>query len=349
MGQAAILAQLVGVAAACAAFELARASFYRARRPGPARVTAEQGDSACARRLGVGARAAVLAVLHEERFADLSVPEVWAALLDEGRYLCSISTMYRLLRGVGESGERRAQRRHPRYLVPRLVASGPNQVWSWDITKLAGPVKWLYFSLYVLLDIFSRYVVGWLVAEREDGELAGRLIAESCAKQGVAPGALTVHSDRGSPMKAKPLVRLLAELGVGRSLSRPRVSNDNPFSESQFKTLKYCPAFPERFGSLHDARAFCQYFFTWYNREHHHSGLALLTPESVHYGLAEGIMAERQEVLDRAFAAYPERFVKGRPRPLRPPATVWINPPAPNTMEMTNCSLNCEVSVSHFC
>jgi len=349
MGQAAILAQLVGVAAACAAFELARASFYRARRPGPARVTAEQGDSACARRLGVGARAAVLAVLHEERFVDLSVPEVWAALLDEGRYLCSISTMYRLLRGVAESGERRAQRRLPHYPLPRLVASGPNQVWSWDITKLAGPVKWLYFSLYVLLDIFSRYVVGWLVAEREDGELAGRLIAESCAKQGVAPGALTVHSDRGSPMKAKPLVRLLAELGVGRSLSRPRVSNDNPFSESQFKTLKYCPAFPERFGSLHDARAFCQYFFTWYNREHHHSGLALLTPESVHYGLAEGIMAERQEVLDRAFAAYPERFVKGRPRPLRPPATVWINPPAPNTMEVTNCSLNCEVSVSHFC
>ena len=347
MGQALILAQLVGVAAACAAFELARASFYRARRPGPARVTAEQGKSACARRLGVGARAAVLAVLHEERFADLSVPEVWGALLDEGRYLCSISTMYRLLRGVSESGERRAQRRHPRYPLPRLVASGPNQVWSWDITKLAGPVKWLYFSLYVVLDIFSRYVVGWLVAEREDGELAGRLIAESCAKQGVAPGALTVHSDRGSPMKAKPLVRLLAELGVGRSLSRPRVSNDNPFSESQFKTLKYCPAFPERFGSLHDARGFCQYFFTWYNREHHHSGLGLLTPESVHYGLADQILARRQQILDRAFAANPERFVKGRPRPLRPPATVWINPPAPATIEVTSCSLNCEVSVSH--
>ena len=347
MGQAAILAQLVGVAAACAAFELARASFYRARRRVASRLTAEHRRSAPARSLGAGRRGAVLAVLHEERFADLSVPEVWAALLDEGRYLCSISTMYRVLRGVGESGERRAQRRHPHYAVPRLVASGPNQVWSWDITKLAGPVKWLYFSLYVLLDIFSRYVVGWLVAEREDGELAGRLIAESCVKQAVAPGALTVHSDRGSPMKAKPLVRLLAELGVGRSLSRPRVSNDNPFSESQFKTLKYCPAFPERFGSLYDARAFCQNFFTWYNREHHHSGLALLTPESVHYGLAEGIIDERQAVLDRAFAAYPERFVKGRPRPLRPPATVWINPPAPATVEVTSCSLNCEVSVSH--
>jgi len=347
MGQAVILAQLVGVAAACAAFELARASFYRARRPGLPRLGAEQRTAVSPRRLGAGARAAVLAVLDEERFADLSVPEVWAALLDEGRYLCSISTMYRLLHEVGESGERRAQRRHPHYPVPRLVASGPNQVWSWDITKLAGPVKWLYFSLYVLLDIFSRYVVGWLVAEREDGELAARLVAESCAKQAVTPGALTVHSDRGSPMKARPLVRLLADLGVGRSLSRPRVSNDNPFSESQFKTLKYCPAFPQRFGSLYDARAFCQYFFTWYNREHHHSGLALLTPESVHYGLAEGIMAERQAVLDRAFAAHPERFVKGRPRPLRPPATVWINPPAPTTLELTGCSLNCEVSVSH--
>jgi putative transposase len=349
MGQAAILAQLVGVAAACAAFELARASFYRARRRVGSRLTAEHRKSVPARSLSEGARGAVLAVLHEERFADLSVPEVWAALLDEGRYLCSISTMYRVLRGAGESGERRAQRRHPHYAVPRLVASGPNQVWSWDITKLAGPLKWLYFSLYVLLDIFSRYVVGWLVAEREDGELAGRLIAESCVKQAVAPGALTVHSDRGSPMKAKPLVRLLADLGVGRSLSRPRVSNDNPFSESQFKTLKYCPAFPQRFGSLHDARAFCQYFFTWYNREHHHSGLALLTPESVHYGLAEAIIAQRQQVLDQIFAAYPERFVKGRPRPLRPPATVWINPPAPNTMEVTSCSLNCEVSVSHSC
>ena len=347
MGQAAILAQLVGVAAACAAFELARASFYRARRRVASRLTAEHRRSAPARSLGAGGRGAVLAVLLEARVADLSVPEGWAALLDEGRYLCSISTMYRVLRGVGESGERRAQRRHPHYAVPRLVASGPNQVWSWDITKLAGPVKWLYFSLYVLLDIFSRYVVGWLVAEREDGELAGRLIAESCVKQAVAPGALTVHSDRGSPMKAKPLVRLLAELGVGRSLSRPRVSNDNPFSESQFKTLKYCPAFPERFGSLYDARAFCQNFFTWYNREHHHSGLALLTPESVHYGLAEGIIDERQAVLDRAFAAYPDRFVMGRPRPLRPPATVWINPPAPATVELTSCSLNCEVSVSH--
>ena len=348
MGQAAILAQLVGVVAACAAFALARASFYRARRPGLARLTAEHWKPASVRRLGAGARAAVMAVLHEERFADLSVPEVWAALLDEGRYLCSISTMYRLLRAVGESGERRAQRHHPRYAVPRLVAGAPNQVWSWDITKLAGPVKWLYFSLYVLLDIFSRYVVGWLVAEREDGELAARLIAESCAKQGVAPGALTVHSDRGSPMKAKPLVRLLADLGVGRSLSRPRVSNDNPFSESQFKTLKYSPAFPERFGSLPDARAFCQYFFSWYNREHHHSGLALLTPESVHYGLANEIIARRQRVLHQAFAANPQRFVKGCPQPQRPPATVWINPPAPATIEVTSCSLNCEASVSHF-
>jgi putative transposase len=325
----------VGIAPWCEALGLARATFYRRRGGPPPEPSAPRERRAPRQALTPPERAGVLAVLHDERFVDLPPAQVWAQLLDMGHVPpCSIRTMYRVLAANAEVRERRNQLRHPAYRKPELLATRPNQVWSWDITKLAGPVKWLYFSLYVLLDIFSRYVVGWLVAEREDGELAGRLIAESCAKQGVAPGALTVHSDRGSPMKAKPLVRLLAELGVGRSLSRPRVSNDNPFSESQFKTLKYCPAFPERFGSLHDARAFCQYFFTWYNREHHHSGLALLTPESVHYGLAEGIMAERQEVLDWAFAAYPERFVKGRPRPLRPPATVWINPPAPNTMEV---------------
>src|SRR5580704_8038957 len=242
-------------------------------------------------------RAAVIEVLHQTRFADLSVREVYAALLDDGRYLCSIATMYRRLRALGESRERRAQRQHPRYAMPRLVAAAPNQVWTWDITKLGGPVKWLYFSLYAVLDIFSRYVVGWLVAERESHELAGRLLTQSMAQQGVTPGTLTVHSDRGAPMKATPLAQLLADLGVTRSLSRPRVSNDNPFSESHFKTLKYCPAFPQRFGSLVDARAFCRMFFAWYNHEHHHTGLGLLTPHSVHYGLAEGLLAARQTVL----------------------------------------------------
>lgn len=255
MGPAAELGLLVGIAVACAALGVARASFYRARRRLATKVVANHPRRVPARALGATERAAVIEVLHQARFADLSVREVYAALLDDGRYLCSIATMYRLLRALGESREQRAQRLHPRYAMPRLVAAAPNQVSTWDnITKLGGPVKWLYFSLYVVLDIFSRYVVGWLVAERENHELAGRLITQSMSKQAVAPGTLTVHSDRGAPMKAKPLVRLPADLGVTRSLSRPRVSNDNPFSESHFKTLKYCPAFPQRFGSLVDAR-----------------------------------------------------------------------------------------------
>ena len=345
MGLAAELGLLVGIAVACAALGVARASFYRAHRHAAANAVANHPRPVPARTLGANERAAVIEVLHQERFADLSVREVYAGLLDEGRYLCSIATMYRLLRALGESRERRAQRQHPRYTMPRLVAAAPNQVWSWDITKLGGPAKWLYFSLYVVLDIFSRYVVGWLVAERESHELAGRLLTQSMAKQGVTPGTLTVHSDRGAPMKAKPLAQLLADLGVTRSLSRPRVSNDNPFSESHFKTLKYCPAFPQRFGSLQDARAFCRQFFTWYNHEHHHTGLGLLTPYSVHYGLAETLLAGRHMVLEEAFKAHPERFVRGQPQVLRPPPTVWINPLAPATWELA-CSANRETQLS---
>jgi putative transposase len=334
MGQTVELGLMVGIVVACAALGVARASFYRARRGLAQKVMADRTPPVPPRALGVAERAAVIEVLHQERFADLSVREVYAGLLDEGRYLCSIATMYRLLRALGESRERRAQRHHPRYAMPRLVATAPNQVWTWDITKLGGPVKWLYFSLYVVLDIFSRYVVGWLVAERESHELAGRLITQSMAKQAISAGTLTVHSDRGAPMKAKPLVQLLADLGVTRSLSRPRVSNDNPFSESHFKTLKYCPAFPQRFGSLEDARAFCRQFFTWYNHDHHHTGLALLTPHSVHYGLDDGLLAGRQTALEDAYKAHPERFVRGRPSVLRPPTKVWINPPAPATLEV---------------
>jgi len=347
MGAAAELGLLVGIAVACAALGVARASFYRAHRSAAPKVAASLTRPVPARALDAGERAAVIEVLHEQRFADSSVREVYAALLDDGRYLCSIATMYRLLRAVGESRERRAQRQHPRYAMPRLVAAAPNQVWSWDITKLGGPAKWLYFSLYVVLDIFSRYVVGWLVAERESHELAGRLLTQSMAKQGVTHGTLTVHSDRGAPMKAKPLAQLLADLGVTRSLSRPRVSNDNPFSESHFKTLKYCPAFPQRFGSLQDARAFCRQFFTWYNHEHHHTGLGLLTPYSVHYGLAEALIAARQTVLAGAFTAHPERFVRGQPQVLRPPPTVWINPLAPATLEVA-CSANSGTQLSQF-
>lgn len=347
MGPAAELGLLVGIAVACAALGVARASFYRARRGLAQKVAANRTRPVPARALDAAERVAVIEVLHQERFADLSVREVYAGLLDDGRYLCSIATMYRLLRALGQSRERRAQRRHPRYAMPRLVATAPNQVWSWDITKLGGPVKWLYFSLYVVLDIFSRYVVGWLVAERESHQLAGRLIAQSMAKQGATPGTLTVHSDRGPSMQAKPLVQLLADLGVTRSLSRPRVSNDNPFSESQFKTLKYCPTFPARFGSLEDARAFCRQFFTWYNYEHHHSGLGLLTPHAVHYALAAALLAGRQAVLEQAFKAHPQRFVHGRPRVLRPPTKVWINPPAPATLEVA-CSANSRTQLSQF-
>jgi len=347
MGPTVELGLMVGIVVACAALGVARASFYRARRGLAQKVVADRTRPVPLRALGVAERAAVIEVLHQERFADLSVREVYAGLLDEGRYLCSIATMYRLLRAMGESRERRAQRHHPRYAMPRLVATAPNQVWTWDITKLGGPVKWLYFSLYVVLDIFSRYVVGWLVAERESHELAGRLITQSMAKQEVSPGALTIHSDRGAPMKAKPLVQLLADMGVTRSLSRPRVSNDNPFSESHFKTLKYCPAFPQRFGSLEDARAFCRQFFTWYNHDHHHTGLALLTPQSVHYGLDDGLLAGRQTALEDAYKAHPERFVRGRPSVLRPPTKVWINPPAPATLEVA-CSANSGTPVSQF-
>ena len=284
MGAAAELGLLVGIAAACAALGVARASFYRAHRSAGPKVAASHTRPVAARALDAGERAAVIEVLHEQRFADSSVREVYAALLDEGRYLCSIATMYRLLRALGESRERRAQRQHPRYTMPRLVAAAPNQVWSWDITKLGGPAQWLYFSLYVVLDIFSRYVIGWLVAERESHELAGRLLTQSMAKQGVTPGTLTVHSDRGAPMKAKPQAQLFADLGVIRSLSRPRVSNDNPFSESHFKTLKYCPAFPQRFASPQDARAFCRQFFTGTTR-------SIITPDLGCWPLTASITA----------------------------------------------------------
>jgi putative transposase len=236
--------------------------------------------------------------------------------------------MYRLLDAAGEVKERRDQVRRPHYAAPELLATRPNEVWSWDITKLLGPAKWTYFYLYVILDLFSRYVVGWMLAPRENATLAERLIAETCAKQEIQPGQLTVHADRGAAMTSKPVALLLADLGIVKTHSRPQVSNDNPFSEAQFKTLKYCPAFPERFGSLEDGRAFCHDFFRWYNREHHHSGLGFLTPAVVHYGLAPSVHAQRTHVLAAAYALHPERFVKGVPKPADLPHAVWINPPA---------------------
>jgi putative transposase len=274
----------------------------------------------------------VLDVLHSDRFIDRAPKVVYATLLDDdGTYLCSWRTMYRLLAAADEVRERRAQRRHPVYTKPELLATGPNQVWSWDITKLRGPGKWTYYCLYVILDIFSRYVVGWMVAERESATLAERLIEETCEKHGIVAGQLTLHADRGTAMTAKTVAQLLVDLGVTRTHSRPHVSDDNPYSEAQFKTLKYSPTFPERFGSVQDARAFGQGFFPWYNTEHRHDALGLLAPAAVHYGQAGTILAQRRGVLTAAYAAHPERFVRQPPEPLAPPAAVWINPPATRT------------------
>jgi putative transposase len=266
-------------------------------------------------------------VLHAERFWDAAPASVYAALLDEGVYLASVATMYRLLRQQGETGDRRRHATHPARVKPELVATTPNQVWSWDITKLAGPAKWTYFYLYVILDVYSRYVVGWMVAHQEAAALAERLLADTIAAQRVDDGQLAVHADRGTSMTSKPVALLLADLGVTRSHSRPHVPDDNPYSESQFKTLKHHPAFPDRFGSIQDARVFCQRFFGWYNLEHYHSGIGLLTPADVHYGRAGQVIAARQVVLGDAYAAHPERFVRKPPTPPRLPEQVWINKP----------------------
>jgi len=280
-----------------------------------------------ARALDAGERSAVLELLHSERFVDRSPSEMYATLLDEGTYRCSIRTMYRILEENGEVRERRDQLRHPQYQKPELLATGANQVWSWDITKLLGPVKWTYYYLYVILDIYSRYVVGWMVAPRESAELAKRLIGETSGKQNIAPEQLTIHADRGTSMTSKPVALMLADLGITKTHSRPQVSNDNPYSESQFKTLKYRPEFPERFGSIEDARGFCQEFMRWYNTEHHHAGIGLLTPETVHYGRAEAVVEGRQRVLSAAYEERPERFVRQHPRAPELPEAVWINPP----------------------
>jgi len=317
----------VGLSAACQSLHVARATFYRRQQPPPA-VKAIKPPRRSPRALTEAERAETLALLRSPQFVDRAPAAVHATLLDQGRYLCSPRTMYRLLAAEGEVRERRNQLIHPHYQRPELLATAPNQLWSWDITKLKSVVKWTYFYLYVVLDIFSRYVVGWMVASRESAQLARQLLLESCQKQGICMDQLTIHSDRGPAMTSKPVALLLADLGVTRSLSRPHVSNDNPFSESQFKTLKYCPAFPDRFGSLQDARSFSDSFFTWYNQEHRHSGIAMLTPEMVHYGRAEAVIAARRLVLEAAYRKHPERFVRQPPEPLRLPAAVWINPPA---------------------
>jgi putative transposase len=327
------LAVDVGTAAACRSLEVPRATFYRRLRRLEQSEVDVKGRRKPTRALSETERDQVLAVLHEDRFVDKAPAEIYATLLDERRYVCSIRTMYRVLESAGEVRERRDQLRHPRYSAPQLLATDPNQVWSWDITKLLGPVKWTYFYLYVILDIFSRYVVGWMIAHRESAVLAERLIRETCEKQEIEPGQLTIHADRGSSMTSKPVALLLADLGVTKTHSRPHVSDDNPYSESQFKTLKYRPTFPERFGSIEDARVFCQGFFPWYNREHRHSGIGLMTPEVVHYGKGELTTTQRELVLAAAFRIHPERFVRGTPRAPRVPDAVWINKPKPPSSE----------------
>jgi putative transposase len=320
------LANEVGTSAACLALGMPRPSYYRDRSK-PSFPAATASRPVPARALRPAEREAVLACLHEERFQDRSPAAVYATLLDEGEYLCSIRSMYRLLQRRGESCERRDQLTHPPYKKPELLATAPNQLWSWDITKLLGPVKWTYFYLYVILDVFSRYVTGWMVAMRESAELAKRLIAESCQKQRIQPGQLTLHADRGTSMSSKHVAFLLADLGVTKTHSRPHVSNDNPYSESQFRTLKYRPEFPDRFGCIQDSRAFCQGFFRWYNEEHRHSGLGLLTPAMVHYDQTDLVLKQRQQVLNAAYQLHPERFVRNAPTPPAVPTEAWINKP----------------------
>jgi putative transposase len=318
------LGQHIGVKRACEVLDVPRSSLYDARQP------EQQSLSPCPpseRALSQAERGTVRDVLNSDRFVNSTPRQVYATLLDEDVYLCHWRTMYRILDEYQEVRERRNQLSHPSYTKPELLATAPNQLWSWDITRLLGPAKWTYFYLYVILDVFSRYVVGWMIAEREAASLAETLIAETCAKQGIQRDQLTLHADRGSSMRSKPVALLLSDLGVTKTHTRPYTSNDNPYSEAQFKTLKYRPDFPDRFGSVLDARGWAQPFFHWYNHEHYHTGLNLMTPAMVHYGLAETVRDQRNQVLQTAYAAHPDRFVRGVPVVPNIPREVWINKP----------------------
>jgi len=313
-------------APACSALGIPRASVCRRRarsnspQPRPLRRT-------LGRALTPEQRRRVLEVMQQPEYCDQAPGEIYASLLDQGVYLCSIRTMYRILHENQSVKERRHQLRHPTYTKPELLAEAPNQVWSWDITKLKGPVKWTYFYLYVIMDIFSRRVVGWCIAHAETATLFKPLLKQAIEQHQVPKGHLTLHADRGAPMKAKATAFLLADLGITKSHSRPHTSNDNPFSESHFKTLKYQPQFPKAFGCIEDARQFCRQFFDWYNQNHYHHGIGLMTPDQIHFGKAPDILAARQGVLDKAYASHPERFVKRHPKPPQIPTAVWINPP----------------------
>jgi transposase InsO family protein len=333
MAAAETLGNEVGVARACHTLGVPRATLYRRRARATAPAVEAPARPAPPLKLTAAERDNALAILHSERFVDASPHTIHATLLDEGQYPCSVRTLYRILDAEEELRERRNLRQHPQYAKPELLATGPNQLWSWDITKLKGPAKWTYFYLYVIIDVFSRQVVGWMVATRESATLAKQFISEACAKHHILPGQLTLHADRGSSMKSKPVALLLTDLGVTKSHSRPYTSDDNPFSESNFKTLKYRPDFPASFGCLQDARAHCQRFFHWYNNDHRHSGIAFMTPADVHYGRAEDIIATRSQTLDAAFAANPARFKGKPPAPKLLPEAVWINPPTEATAD----------------
>jgi putative transposase len=321
------LGRQVGLRMACQVLGVPRSQVYRARRTAQASAQVPLGRPTPERALPPVERTTVREVLNSPRFADCTPREVYATLLDEGQYLCHWRTMYRILEEHQEVRERRNQLRHPTYAKPEVLATRSHELWSWDITKMLGPTKWTYFYLYVILDVFSRYVVGWMVALQETATLAEELIAETCHRQGIQLGQLTLHADRGQAMTSKTVAMLLSDLGVTKTHSRPHVSNDNPYSEAQFKTLKYRPDYPGRFGSLPDARAWSRDFFNWYNYEHHHTGIGLLTPADVHYGRAEQVRKLRQQVLQVAYEKNPERFVKGPPTPQPLPTAVWINAP----------------------
>lgn len=320
------LAKATSMLKACELLGASRATRYRRRRPPTPSPQAPRPEPV--NKLTEAERQRVLTVLRSPEFCDLAPAQVWARLLDDGTYLCSISTMYRLLAVAGENRERRRQRTHPAKKKPELIAERPNQVWSWDITKLQGPTRGTYYELFVIIDIFSRYVTGWMVSPAETGELAEAFIADTLTTQGIEADQLTLHADRGTSMTSKPVAQLLVDLGVARSHSRPHVSNDNPYSEANFKTLKYCPAFPGRFGSIEDARAFCNMFFEHYNHVHRHAGIGLHTPASVHYGTATEVRAQRAVTLDAAYAANPARFRHRRPQPPQLPTVAWINDPS---------------------
>ncbi len=313
----------VGVRPACALLGVSRSSYYRSLRPKAALTKRPRSGRA----LTETERESVLQIMNSEEFCDTTPRQIWATLLDRGTYMAHWRTMYRILEENGEVKERRNQLCHPLYETPELLATAPNELWSWDITRMRGPQKWLYYYLYVIMDVFSRYVVGWMIANQENATLAKDLIETTCRRQGVNRDELTIHADRGSPMTSKTVAQLLVDLGIEKSHSRPHVSNDNPYSEAQFKTMKYRPDYPKRFGSIQDARAWAREFFTWYNERHHHSSLGLMPPRAIHYGEDAALRAQRSRVLEAAYAAHPERFVRGTPVLPPLPEAVWINKP----------------------